>query len=67
MGISPQVMINLMKDTKFTGSGCKEAGNVFSRYYGIDFKILPMQGIVLGYYCFFKDEADAMAFKLQWI
>lgn len=61
------MIIELTKITESTGIGCRRSSILFSKYCGIDFKIVPMGGLILGYYCFFKDEADAIAFKLQWI
>lgn len=57
--------------TELTGSfnlGDTAASTLFSKYCGMDLQLISVNDRLLNFSnIYFRDEADAMAFKLTWI
>lgn len=58
----------LMDDEKISGKGYENFSIELSKFTKLDIHITPIDGELEGYgsYIFFKNEEDAVAFKLRW-
>lgn len=65
--ITISVML-LMDDEKISSKGYENFSIELSKFTELDIHVTPIDGELTGYgsYIFFKNEEDAVAFKLRW-